>query len=62
MGTSWNFWIQRSIYLEEFLSTLGLGHILQQGSGIIEKSTEELTEGGIAGGPYGVDYKKDGIC
>ena len=40
------------------MSALGLGHILQQGSGIIDKGVKELTEGGVAGSPFRIDFKK----
>ena len=60
-------WEQARIFgysrtLIQFLSALNLGHILQQGSGSIDKAKSkgisELTEGGIAGGPWRVDFKK----
>ena len=60
-------WEQARIFgcrgtLKQFLSALNLGHILLQGSGVIDKAKSrgisELTEGGIAGGSYRVDYKK----
>ena len=60
-------WEQARIFgyrgtLIQFLSALNLGHIFQQGSGIIDeaksKGISELTEGNIAGGPWRVDFKK----
>ena len=43
--------------LKQCLSALKLEHILQQGSGIIDKGAKDLTEDGVAGGPYRVDFK-----
>ena len=41
----------------QFLSTLGLGHIFQQGSGIIDKAQDRLRRSGVAGSPWHVDFK-----
>ena len=60
-------WEQARIFgyrgtLIQFLSALNLGHILQQGSDIIDeaksKGISELTEGDIAGGLWLVDFIK----
>ena len=42
----------------QFLSTLGLGHIFQQGSGILDKAQNKLTKSGVAGSPWHGDFKK----
>ena len=43
------------------MNALGLGHILQKGSDIIDKAKSngisELTVGGVAGSPFHVDFK-----
>ena len=43
--------------LGQFLSTLCLGHIFQQGSSILDKARDKLTKSGVAGSPYHVDFK-----
>ena len=47
--------------MKDFTNALGFGHILQKGSGIIDKAKSkgisELTEGGVAGSPFRVDFK-----
>ena len=40
----------------QFLSSLGLGHIFQRGSGIIDKAQDKLTKSGVAGSPRHVDF------
>ena len=55
-------WEQATIYgyggtLGQFLSTLGLGHIFQQGSGILDKAQDKLTKSGVAGSQWHVDFK-----
>ena len=48
--------------LGQFLSTLCLEHIFQQGSSILDKARDKLTKSGVAGSPYHVDFKPDSNC